>query len=185
MTPKNPPAIVKPAPITQITIGGHTYPALLCDTPATRHRGLAYAPATSRVCCIMIWHHRPRKGRTLGAQHLHQPYYIFQLTTTTQKAIETSGPIKLLPRHTQTIPLYGDKRPALIEIPSTDARNIEITTTLYGHPSCVPIGTAYYPGRYIISQTRHWPQIIIHWHIPHKDSQHMKPATKPKPNEPQ
>lgn len=173
------------APVTQITINGHSYPALICDTPATRHRGLAYAPPTSRVCCVMIWHHRPESGRTLGAKHLNQPYYIFKLATKTRTATGTFGPLKLMPRHTQSLPLYGSKRPALIEIPSTDAHGIEVTTTLYAHPPDVPTGSLYYPGRVIVSQTRRWPQIIIHWHIPHKDAQNAKPHKKPKANDPQ
>ena len=167
MTPKNPPAIVKPAPITRITIGGHTYPALLCDTPATRHRGLAGTPNGSTRCCIMVWHHKLKHPRVIGAINLHQTYYILQMmNTTTTSGDPTPNPAAILQPHaTCVFPMnqeafYNNGRhPTMIEVP---AQTVRRHPDLFYHPPIV-------------------------WKIPAKDAEipPRKPPKQPKPNDPQ
>ncbi len=180
------------APLIAIHINGHTVNARLCDTATTRHHGLAGTPAGSRCACVMIWHRR-KLAITLGAEHLHQPYYIFTLTTTPTKANSYElTPLTLKPRKTLTVyPSAPGRHPrqALIEIPAPLATELMLHRTTYGTPPPpTRIGQLYYPNQRIIIQKLPpiWAGLQIHWHIPTQDAQNKGQPPKPKkPNDPQ
>ena len=164
------------APVITITIDTISAPARLCDTKPTRHIGAAGLPATSPCCCILIWHHRMPKI-TIGAAHLHQTYYLFPLTTWPLSAIANHSPLRLKPKHEQTVTpnaLYRTK-PAVIEIPRTLALKL--------------LTSRYHTGPITHINPNNWPNIYINWRIPKRDAQ-ITPRTRPQhqptpPNDPQ
>lgn len=163
-----PPAIVRPAPVMTIRINGKPYEALLCDTPATRNRGLAGTPKGSPRCCIMVWHHQISKT-VLGAKHLFQAYGVGEAEGTTISGA-TVWPRGVLQPHQNLVVHFvatgqaRRPRPTLVEIPVSVLRQ----------------------GPLFLAQ------VSIVWKIPVQDVQYppakkpkSKPPAPPKPNESQ
>ena len=158
-----PPAIVRPAPVMTVRINGKPYEALLCDTPATRNRGLAGTPKGSPRCCIMVWHHQISKT-ILGAKHLFQPYLICEAGKTRPSGATVWSRGVLHPGGSLLVNfvLTGQPkrpRPTLLEVPAS----------LSG-----------------------WAQLSVAWKFPLRDVQYppakkpkSKPPAPPKPNESQ
>ena len=117
--PAQPPAHIK------LIVHGSLFPAILCDSPAARRKGLAHTPPGSALCCIMIWHH-PLSSTTIGALHLSVPYVIAPVLTTRDGAYISRHIVKLSPGRVRKVVLPIDsmfqRRPALIEVPLYLAR---------------------------------------------------------------
>ena len=175
------------AKLTTITINGQPVTTRICDTQKQRRHGLAGATGQSQCACVMIWH-STRTTITLGAQHLHQTYYVFTLATTQHTARSYQNvPYSLLPKKTLTIYPSG-KRPALIEIPATIAQKIMQQRNTYGHPTPPKYGQIWYPNQTIL--LAHLPPVwqgaSIKWNIPHRDTNTRQTTTKTqKPTDPQ
>ena len=157
----------QPAAHVEMVVHGWLFPAILCDSPATRSKGLADTPAGSALCCVMIWHH-PLSATTIGALHLSVPYIIAPVLTTRDGAYISGHIAKVSPGRVRRVVLPTDRmfqrRPALIEVPLYLARH-------------------FWNGKQ-----------LIHWHIPVHDVQILHPkqwkaalpkAKALKPDEPQ